>query len=45
MDAELFVLFGGYSEYMQAPAHVVLKHKLRLLGKWQAEQEIREKEK
>ena len=35
-------MFGGYSEYMNAPFLTVLRHKLRLIAKWAAEKEISE---
>jgi len=38
----LFPLFGGYHGYMAAPAIKVLRHRLRVVGKWQATAEANE---
>jgi hypothetical protein len=44
MEAELLPLFGSYSEYLNAPAEVVMRHKLRLLAKWQADEIVRDRQ-
>ena len=38
-EAELMPLFGGYSEYHNAPAEAIVKHKLRLAAQKEAEAE------
>jgi hypothetical protein len=36
-------LFGGYHGYMRAPAFLVLRQKLRIVAKWQAQKEENDK--
>jgi hypothetical protein len=38
------ILFGSYSDYLEAPYDVVLRHTLRLYGKWKAEKEERDEQ-
>lgn len=42
VEQELYKIFGGYSEYMDAPYTVVQKHKLVLQARWSVEAEQNE---